>query len=432
MSVDTAAPTATEAPEANRPIWQLVVGMAAFVGVLYLLGGWALPVVVLTILVIVICHEAGHYSTAKWTGMRVTQFFAGFGPRLWSKTVGETEYGIKLYPVGGFVKIPGMTMTEEVAPEFEERSYRASSFPRRVLVVSAGSVVHFLLAVTLAWALIAFVGQHEGAREQVASFPSWVGHGQTAAQSAGLRAGDVIVAVNGRPVTGTDEVITAVQGAAGKPVALTVRHGSSSRQVVVIPVDGRTITSVGDSSTLAPASGPAVGYIGVEFKNVPYWYHRLGPIAAIPAAFALVGHVTGAILSNLAHLFSPGGVSGIAHNVAHPGTSLSGSNVQSRPISLLGIIQMLLDDLRGNPGQFIGLLMLVNISFGLVNMLPVLPLDGGHVAIAVYERARTRRGATAYHADVNKFVPVSLLVFGFLALMTLSALYLDIVHPVGG
>ena len=95
-------------------------------------------------------HELGHFATAKWAGMKVTEYFVGFGPRLWSVRRGETEYGVKAIPAGGYVRIPGFTSTEEVAPEDEPRAYRQQPFHQRIIVASAGSAMHFLIAFVLA------------------------------------------------------------------------------------------------------------------------------------------------------------------------------------------------------------------------------------------------------------------------------------------
>src|SRR5580658_4239956 len=99
----------------------------------------------------VVGHELGYFVTARMTGMKATQFFVGFGPRLWSRQVGETEVGIKGIWLGGYVKIIGMTSQEDVADDDEPRSFRQATYPRRVLVASAGSIMHLVMALVLAW-----------------------------------------------------------------------------------------------------------------------------------------------------------------------------------------------------------------------------------------------------------------------------------------
>ena len=116
------------------------------------------PLIILGIAVMIFFHELGHFITAKWTGMKATEFFLGFGPTLWSFRRGETEYGLKLIPAGAYVKIIGMHNLEEVDPADEPRAYRQKTYPRRVLVASAGSVMHFIMATVLFFICFAFIG----------------------------------------------------------------------------------------------------------------------------------------------------------------------------------------------------------------------------------------------------------------------------------
>src|SRR3954447_17385336 len=115
----------------------IVTGFSPFLGVIGAL------------IAIVMLHEFGHFVTAKWAGMKVSEYFFGFGPRLWSIKKGETEYGIKAIPVGGYVRILGMNNLEQVDPADEPRTYRQKSFPRKLSVAVAGSFMHFLMAFLL-------------------------------------------------------------------------------------------------------------------------------------------------------------------------------------------------------------------------------------------------------------------------------------------
>src|SRR4051812_3107095 len=138
-------------------------------------------------------HELGHYLTAKWAGMKVTEFFLGFGPRLWSFQRGETEYGIKAIPAGAYVRIIGMSNLDEVEPEDEDRTYRAKPYWRRVSVAVAGSTMHFLLALVLI--LTVFVGF----RTIDVSSDEWTFATVSGpAEAAGLRPGDRILTIDGQ------------------------------------------------------------------------------------------------------------------------------------------------------------------------------------------------------------------------------------------
>ena len=132
-------------------------------------------------------HEFGHFVTAKWAGMKVTEYFVGFGPRLWSVRRGETEYGVKAIPAGGYVRITGFTSTEEVAEEDEARAYRQQPFHQRIIVASAGSVMHLLIAFVLALILVLSFGQATN-NYKVGSLEHWPGR-TTPAALAGLKVG---------------------------------------------------------------------------------------------------------------------------------------------------------------------------------------------------------------------------------------------------
>ncbi|HEY5698935.1 MAG TPA: site-2 protease family protein, partial [Acidimicrobiales bacterium] len=126
-----------------------VLGLVGLVGALValgLFGGWPILAVVVSLIVMIFMHELGHYITAKRAGMKVTEFFIGFGPRIWSFQRGETEYGVKAIPAGAYVRIIGMNSLEEVDPADESRTYRQKSYPRRMSVAVAGSAMHFLMA----------------------------------------------------------------------------------------------------------------------------------------------------------------------------------------------------------------------------------------------------------------------------------------------
>ena len=122
------------------------------------LVGWALPLVLFLIIVMVMGHEFGHFITAKRAGLLVSDFFVGFGPVLWSTTRGETRYGVRALLLGGYVKVPGMTWGPPVEPALEARTYREASYPKKVLFASAGSLMHLVMALALAWASLAFIG----------------------------------------------------------------------------------------------------------------------------------------------------------------------------------------------------------------------------------------------------------------------------------
>src|SRR5690606_28521993 len=138
--------------------WLSMAGIAALFVWLGFVNIWIF-VFVVGVVISIFLHEMGHYLTAKWTGMKVTQFFLFFGPRLWSFRCGETEYGVRALPLGAFVRIIGMNRMDDVEPADEGRSYRQQSFPKRLLVISAGSIMHILIAIVLLFAVYATQGE---------------------------------------------------------------------------------------------------------------------------------------------------------------------------------------------------------------------------------------------------------------------------------
>ncbi len=408
---------------ARRPLITLLAGIIVTVALLTLWVGWALPVVILAIIVIVMVHEFGHFITAKRAGMRVTDFFVGFGPVLWSTTVGETRYGVRAILAGGYVKVPGMTWNDTIDADQESRTYRSASYPRKVLFASAGSLMHLLMAIVLAWASLTFVGLPSSSHVGVYTFTSWQGHAKNAAQLAGLRLGDRIVQVDGRTVTSDAQLVGLVHASAGKPLTLAIERSGKSLTLLATPVDGRTIKV--DGSALATGAKP-VGYLGVSLIDQTV---RESFFAAVPRSFTVVGSMIATAAHALVHVFSPSRLSSLIHQVVSPAAATNRANQLNRPESIVGVVRIAVQSTAQGPGILLAIFMAVNIFIGLFNMLPMLPLDGGYVAIATYERLRSRRGLR-YHADVNRLAPFVYAFMGVLVLLFASTLYLDIVHPI--
>src|SRR3954471_977542 len=180
--------------------------------------------VVLTLPLIIMLHEAGHFTAAKRTGMKVTEFFIGFGPRLWSVKRGETEYGVKAVLLGGYCRIIGMTNLEDVAPEDEPRAYRSKGYFARVLVAAAGPAVHFVIALVLMFTILFIAGDTRNERALTKLDQVTVG-----AKNAGLRAGDQLVSIGGKRITDWDQVAGAIEHhKAGDSLRFVVRRGGST------------------------------------------------------------------------------------------------------------------------------------------------------------------------------------------------------------
>lgn len=408
---------------ARMSLFSLLGGIVALVVLLTYWVGWALPVVLFAIIFIVMGHEFGHYITAKRSGMKVTDYFVGFGPVLWSRTIGETRYGVRAILAGGYVKVPGMSWTDTIDPAEEARTYRSATYPRKVLFASAGSLMHVVMALLLAWASLVFVGLPSTSHVGILSFTKWSGYSQNSAQAAGLHLGDRIVKINGHTVTNANWLVTTVHHSAAKPLTLLIERDGRDLTLHATPVDGRTIKV--DGAPLASGASPQ-GYLGIGLVNQTT---RTSWFAAVPQSFTQIGSMISTATHAMVHVFSPGQFSSLFHQVASSSAANNRQNQLTRPESIVGVVRIAVQSTQAGPGTLLAILMAVNIFVGILNMLPMLPLDGGYVAIATYERLRSRRG-TKYHADVNKLAPVVYAFMSVLLVLFACTVYLDIAHPI--
>lgn len=403
-----------------------ISALAALVAVVALLvwwGGWALPVVLFAIVLMIMGHEFGHFITAKRAGMEVTDYFVGFGPVLWSTTRGETRYGVRAFPLGGYVKVPGMTWDSEVAPENEARTYRAASYPRKVLFASAGSLMHGVMALALAWTSLTFIGAPSNSHVGVLAFAHWDGYHQTAAQRAGLHLDDQIVAVNGVRITSSSQLVNLVHHRAGDALTLLVNRHGHELTLHATPVDGRRIKS--DGVALATGSHPD-GYLGIEVGAL---VTRSSLLGAIPGSFREMGSLVTQAVSSIGHVFSPHEFANLFHQVTSPAAANNRQNQLTRPTSIVGVVRLAVQSTQSGAGTLLQILIAVNIFVGVLNMVPMLPLDGGYVLVSTYERLRSRRGRR-YHADVARLTPVIYAFMSVLLVLFAMTLYLDIAHPI--
>ncbi len=432
-------PTPAGSPDAvrrarTRTRWALVrlgLAVALIVAVFLAAGLGPLLIFIAALVACVVLHELGHYLTAKWSHMKVTEFFIGFGPRIWSVRRGETDYGIKPILAGAYVKIPGMTNLEQVDPGDEARTYRQQPFRRRILVASAGSIMHFVIALVLALVLALSVGVPSGTRVTVTGFTRWAGYRENAAQLAGLERGDTIVAVNGRSVTTITQLVRAIQGSKGRALSVVVeRDGRRSTRTVKpelgYTVDTREILGKGTGKTKSE------WLIGIE-TNVAEVFKSKNPWDAVAWSGSDVGDITRLTVVGLGHVVSPNGLSSLYHQVTNTQAAdqAAANPAQSnRILTVVGAARLATQAEAKGAYYFLSLLIALNIALGLLNMLPMLPLDGGHVAIALYERVRTRRGRPYYQADAAKLMPVAYAFMAVLLVIVGSALFLDIAHPI--
>ena len=398
--------------------WQGMLAMAAILALfvwLAFVNIWIF-VFVVGVVISIFLHELGHYMTARWTGMKVTQFFLFFGPRLWSFRRGETEYGVRALPLGAFVRIIGMNRMDEVEPADEGRTYRQASFPRRLLVISAGSIMHILIAIVLLFVVYSTQGELTAQDEPRVI----VGAATTnlPAAQAGISADDEIVSVGGVAVTSSIEL------------GETVRTFDPGESVpVVVLRDGETQTIVvplGTNATV-PEDDPLFGtaLLGVRSYSPPM-YEDHGVASAGVNSVTDIIPVSWESVQGIVKVLNP--VNIVGHLV---GTN---EDLETRPTTLYGVANV--SDEVGESGGLAGVLYLLavlNVFVGVFNMMPLLPLDGGHAAIAVYERVQEKRRhmKQRYFADVERLMPFAMGVITVLAMLMFTGLYLDITKPIG-
>jgi membrane-associated protease RseP (regulator of RpoE activity) len=373
----------------------------------------------------VMVHEFGHYITAKRYGMKVTEFFLGFGSRIWSTTRGETEFGIKAIPAGGYCKISGMSPREELPDDVKPRAFYLASVSKKLVVLGAGSFLHFVLGILLLFTLFAGVGTSQ-ILPTVSQVVSCVPTGNecsstdpiSPAKSVGIEKGDRIIGINGEKKDWKD-ITPILRSSANKQVTLMIiRNGGE----IAIPV------------TLAARSvdGEIRGFLGIinDFGLV-----RENPISAIGSSVSATSSIVQGSIKALIGL--PAQIPALIRQ-----TFLGEERTADGLVGIVGVARASGETVSsGNltTGEkfatFILIVASLNIFVGIFNLLPILPLDGGHMAVAMYEGARRssakRRGRPdPGPVDVEKLTPITMIVFVALAFLTLLLLFADIFNPI--
>jgi membrane-associated protease RseP (regulator of RpoE activity) len=373
--------------------------------------------IVAALIVMIMLHEFGHFITAKAADMKVTEFFVGFGPRLWSVRKGETEYGVKALPLGGYVKIIGQTNLEKVDPADESRTFRQKSYLRRMSVMLAGSTMHFLIALVLLFSLFFATGRPGDPSNQVGALYR-LSTGPSPAQTAGFHVGDKIVAVDGQKFANIDLQGDYIRSKPGTRIDVTVVRDGRTIDLFPTPADLSKVTVEGVAA--GPTTAQPQGFIGIGYY-VPTLHY--GFVSSINRAGGLFVDISARTFDALGSLLSAHGVSSYGHMLTSQ--KAADSNTGVRFSSPVGIVRVANQAAKTGISDVLTLLILINIFVGIFNLLPLLPLDGGHVAIATYEAVRSRKGRR-YHADVTKLMPLTYAVFLLLVFIGGSALFLDI------
>ncbi len=378
------------------------------------------------LLVVIMIHEAGHFLVAKALNFKATKFFVGFGPTLWSFRKGETEYGIKAIPAGGFVKIVGMNPYEEVAPEDRSRSYPNKPRWQRALMIAAGPATHWPLAFVILLITATTIGFPTGeATNRIGAVETTLKGSATPAAEAGFLPGDEIVAVDGVEVQTWNDTRRAIRRNAGETATFTIaRDGSELRVTTTLgralfDRDDRLVAYAGPGEPLRAAKPgeTEVGFLGVQpeerFETLPF------PSAVADSAARTV-QLTGFLVTTLGQPFTT-----VFNGQLWAALSGEGPrDAEEGPVGIVGAGRIAGESVeRGRYTDFIGLMVGLTIFVGLINLLPLPPLDGGHLAVIAYESVTKRT------VDVRKLIPIAAAVISFFVLLFFAVLYLDLARP---
>jgi membrane-associated protease RseP (regulator of RpoE activity) len=377
-------------------------------------------------------HEAGHLLSAKAFGMKVRRYFVGIGPKLWSFRRGETEYGLKVIPIGGFCEIVGMTTLDEVAPEDEPRAMWRQKTWKRTVVMATGPFSHFLLGFIVLYLMAVTFGLPNLAEKPVVSQVSSCVHSATTtaqladqtcqsseagpAQAAGLRPGDEVLSVGGVSTPTWTSMVEEIQRSSGSTPFVVRRGDQTLRLTVDVPRVERPITNADGTS--------AVGVAGVTAtRSFDYtaW-------SAVGGTMSFAGDMFAQTFQKLVEF--PQRIPAVIHSI------FGGERDPNTPVSVVGASRIGGEAVEAGLWQlFLLLLAGLNFFMGVFNLLPLLPLDGGHIAIIWYEHIRNwlrdRRGKTAAapvdYTTLSGITMVLILVGGAVLLLTVTA---DIVNPI--
>lgn len=412
-------------------------------------------------------HEVGHMVPAKKFGVKVTQYMVGFGPTIWSRTKGDTEYGVKAVPLGGYIKMIGMvpprqndgpsrwprrmaTAIEEfrsqsretLDPQDEHREFYRLTPGKKMIVMFSGPFMNLVIFLVLMTILLMGVGlRHDDATTTIKTVSRCLADSSDAAAVkaceaddapltspaavAGLLPGDRVLSVDGTPITSFDQLVKIIEPSVGTQLHLVIERNGKQLDKTVTPArNQKQIDSAGHENV-------ETGMIGVEPTSHIY-YGTLG-ITEVPGqigrqisdGFSALGKYPAKVGSLFRTVFDgqqrdPNGAIGVV-GIGRIGGEIADDNQ-------VGI--------RDKVAMLIGLLAGVNLLLFFFNLVPLLPLDGGHIAGAAVEAVRRGwarfrgRSAKGIFVDTAQTLPVIYAVGSVLIVLTLLTLYADIVDPV--
>ena len=430
--------------------------LAYILGIIVLIAGLAISVAL---------HELGHMVPAKRFGVKVPEYFIGFGPRIWSIRRGETEYGVKAIWLGGYVKLlgmlpparpgrpdkPGSMVAEareealaELGPDEQDRAFYRLSVPRKLLVMAGGILTNLVLGIVCLALALGAVGQYTATStlssvepcvpaavgapgSQCASDSSDSASSVSPAVAAGMRAGDEIVSWNGVPTPAWADVQAAIRSGGTEPADVVVRRDGTETTLSVTPVEVERTVTAADGS----ASTELRPYVGIEPRARTV---RVAPSRVPGEVATAVGQTLKAIITLPVGLYlSVAAGLGLEERRADGLVSLVGVGRIAGEVSSEGVGTGTVP-FSARLSSMLSLLGSLNLALFAFNLVPLLPLDGGHVAGACWEglrrlRARWRDRPDPGHVDTARMLPVGQVVFVALIVMAVVLIWVDVVAP---
>ena len=368
---------------------------------------------VVALLLSVMVHEFGHYITARKYGMWVSEFFVGFGKRIWSVQRGETEFGVKAIPAGGYCKIEGMSPNDEMPVGQEDRAFYKVSSGKKLVVLGAGSFLHFVLGFVLLFTLFAGIGTNQVLPVIYEVVPN------SAAQAAGIQVGDEIVSINGKRVTEWYKDVEVIRESQGRELSLVLNRNGEEIAVTasarLTDLDGTKRYVLGIVNDVGlKRSGLLVSIRNSATVTKSFLVESVKSLGKLPEK---IPALWGATVRGEER--DPNGLVGVV-GVAR----VSGEAVGSDKLTVMERL-----------ATFVLIVASLNIFVGVFNLLPILPLDGGHMAVAIADSiraffARLRGRPRPAPIDVTVLTPITMVVFVVLATLTLLLLVADVINPV--
>lgn len=439
------------------------VTMAYTIGVVILVVG---------VLVSIALHEVGHMVPAKRFGVRVSQYMVGFGPTLWSRTKGETEYGVKAIPLGGYVRLIGMYPTpeavgnppvrgffsrisaeareasaEEIRPGEDHRAFYRLSTPKKLVVMLGGPVMNLVIAVVLLGVVYVGIGTPQSSTTLASVNECVLPAGSTATTcsdddaqapgaAAGLQPGDTIVSYDGQAIDSWNQVSQLIRGDAGQTVPIVVERDGQQLTLELTPVAAERPEVDADGQAVTDANGDAVtsevGFVGIgpgtELVRQPVSEALSVTAEATWQTAQAVLQLPVTVFDTVTSAFS-GGERDANGVISLVGVGQIAGQIGSSDAAGFGIAERI--------ASMLSLLASLNLALFVFNLIPLVPLDGGHVAAALWEGikrqfARLRRLPRPRPADAARLQPLALGVFVLLGGMSLVLMLADIVNPVTG